>query len=113
MKSKKELKEEYKQKKAIAGVFQIKNNENGMVLIEESSDIPSRWNRHRTELRFGSHRNKLLQKDWNEWGEENFKFSILSELEQKEDDGFNLNSEVKLLREMIEEELDIPNEMRY
>lgn len=113
MKSRKELQEEYKQKKPNAGVFQIKNNKNGMMLIEASSDIQSKWNRHRTELRFGSHRNKMLQKDWNELGEENFMFSILSKLEIKEDDNFDLNSEVKLLQEMIEEELNISNEMKY
>ena len=72
MKSKKELKEEYKQKKPIAGVFQIKNIKNGMMFIEESSNIESKWNRHRTELRFGSDRNKTLQKDWNELGGRKF-----------------------------------------
>ena len=113
MKSKKELKDEYKQKKPNAGVFQIKNNKNGMMLIEAASDIQSKWNRYRTELRIGSHRNKLLQKDWSKLGEENFIFSVLSELEVKDDDGFDLNSEVKLLRELIEEELDSPNEMKY
>ena len=47
------------------------------------------------------------------WEEENFKFSVLSEIKQKEDDNFNLDNEVKLLRKMIEEELDIPKEMKY
>lgn len=113
MKSKKELKDEYKQKKPNAGVFQIKNNKSGMILIEASSDIQSKWNRHRTELKFGSHRNKILQKDWNELGEESFIFSVLSKLEVKDDEDFDLNSEVILLRELIEEELDISNEMKY
>jgi len=113
MKSRKELKEEFKQKKPVAGIFQVKNIKNGMVLIEESLNVNSKWNRYRTELRFGSHRNKKLQKEWNEIGEENFIFSILSELEIKEDDNFNLNDEVKLLRQMIEEEIDIPAEMKY
>ena len=113
MKSKKELQDEYKQKKLNAGVFQIKNNKNGLILIEAASDIQSKWNRHRTELRFGSHRNKVLQRDWSEFGEENFIFSVLSKLEVKDIDGFDLNSEVKLLQEMIEEEMDIPIEMKY
>ncbi len=91
MKAKKELKEEYKQKQPVAGVFKIRNNKNGMTLIEESLNINSKWNRHRTELRFGSHRNTTLQKDWNNIGEENFVFSILSELEIKEDDNFGLS----------------------
>jgi len=79
----------------------------------QTAKTNSKWNRHRTELRFGSHRNQKLQKDWNELGEEHFIFSVLSELEIKEDDSFNLGSEVKLLREMVEEELDITKEMKY
>ena len=113
MKTKKELKAEYKQKKPVAGVFQLKSMKNGMILIEASTNIPSKWNRHRTELRFGSHRNKKLQNDWNEFGEANFIFSVLSELEIKEDESFDLNSEVKLLQEMIEEEMNIQEERKY
>ena len=113
MKTKKEIKAAYKQKKPFAGVLQIKNSKNGMVLIEESTNMQSKWNRHRTELRFGSHRNQKLQKDWNDMGEENFIFSILSELEIKDDDNFNLTNELKLLREMVEEESSIPHEMKY
>ena len=45
--------------------------------------------------------------------EENFIFSIISILEIKEDDKFDLNKELKFLQEMIEEELDIPAEMKY
>lgn len=113
MKTKKELKEQYKQTKSLAGVFQVKNNTNGKILIDESLNVGSKWNRHRTELRFGSHRNKTLQKDWNESGEESFTFSILSELIIKEDNNINLNSELKLLRHMVDAEIDILDEMKY
>ncbi len=113
MKTRKELVEEYKQKKTTAGVFQIKNNTTGMVLIEAAPNVDSKWNRHRTELRFGSHRNKKLQIDWSENGEENFTFSILSILEIKEDDQFDVNSELKILQDMVMEELWIPEEMKY
>lgn len=113
MKTKKELKEEYKQKKPITGVFQVKNMKNGMVLLEGATNVPSKWNRHRTELRFGSHRNKKLQEDWNLEGEENFSFSVVSELEIKDDDTNDLNDEVKLLLEMVEQEMGIAHEMKY
>lgn len=45
MRSKKVLKAAYKLKTPDAGVFQIKNNKNGRVLIEASPDIQSKWNR--------------------------------------------------------------------
>lgn len=113
MKTRKELVEEYKQKKPIIGVFQVKNNKTGMVLIEASPNVNSKWNRHRTELRFGSHRNKKLQADWSESGEENFTFSVLSNLEIKEGDEFDVHSELKILQKMVEEELDVSDELKY
>ena len=113
MKTKKELKAAYKEMKPIAGVFQVENTQNGMVLIEGAADMQSKWNRHQTELKFGSHRNKKLQQDWNDCGVENFVYSIQSELKLKEDGNTTLSSELKLLRVMLEEELVIPRERRY
>ncbi len=78
MKSNKELKAEYKQMKLLLGVFQVENTVNGKVWIEGSANIQSRWNRHQTELKFGSHRNRAFQEDWNTHGSESFVFSIVS-----------------------------------
>ncbi len=84
MKTKKELKEKYKQMKIPMGVFQIKNIKNNKVFIDRSVDMESKWNRHKMELKFGSHRNKGFQKDWIEYGEESFVFEVLSELKKSE-----------------------------
>ncbi len=113
MKTKKELKQQYKDQKPQMGVFEIRNTVNGKILIEGSTNIPSKWNRHRTELRFGNHRNRQLQEDWNEFGEEKFICSVLSELKLKEDDNSDIKSELKLLQSFVEEELNIEEEMRY
>lgn len=113
MKTKKELKEQYKHEKPMVGVFQVLNKVNGKILIEGSTNILSKWNRHRTELRFGSHRNKILQNDWKEMGEDNFIFSIISELEIKEDEKFELKNEVHILKEMLEVDMNIKNDMKY
>ncbi len=113
MKTNKELKKEYKQKKPRSGVFQVENKVTGKVLIEGSIDMPARWNRHRMELRFGSHRNKQLQADWKQGGEENFIFSILSELEVEESENLDLKKEVKILEEMVLEEMGIEEDKKY
>ena len=113
MKTKKELKKAYKEQKATMGVFQVENKSNGKVLIEGSIDIPAKWNRHQTELKFGSHRNKPLQKDWKELGEENFVFSILSTLEVEEGENLDWKKEVKLLEELVLEELKIEEDGKY
>lgn len=95
------------------GVFEIRSTVNGKILIEGSTNIPSKWNRYRTELRFGSHRNQQLQQDWNEFGEESFVLNILSELKIKNDDNSDLNREIKLLKTLVEEDLNIEEEMIY
>lgn len=113
MNRKKELKAAYKNKKSVMGVFQIQNLTTGKVLIEGSTDVYSKWNRHQMELRFGSHRNASLQKDWNTYEDNNFSFKILSELEHKEDLAINYAKEVKVLEEMVLEELAIDPSSRY
>lgn len=93
------------------GVFQIKNIRNEKVLIDFSTDMESKWNRHITELKFGSHRNIMLQLDWNEHGIDNFRFEILSELE--ENDNIDYQTELKVLKNMIIEELEIDKGLLY
>ena len=95
------------------GVFHILNKVSGKVLVEGSIDISSKWNRHRTELRFGNHRNKGLQGDWNNEGEENFEFSIISEMDLDDNETLDVGKEVKTLEEMVVEELKIEGGMRY
>lgn len=109
MKTKKELKEEYKQMKFPMGVFQIKNIKSNKVLIDNSVDMESKWNRHKIELKFGNHRNKDFQNDWNEYGEENFVFEVLSELKKNENENINYNKELKTLQDMVIEEVNIEN----
>ena len=47
------------------------------------------------ELKFGNHRNRTFQKEWNEYGEENFVFEALSELIKSEEENINYNKELK------------------
>ena len=109
MKTKKELKETYKQMKHPIGVFQIKNLETNKVLIDSSIDMMSKWNRHKMELKFGNHRNKNLQKDWNEKGESSFVFEILSELNVKDEENLNYQKELQILKQCVIEEFEIKN----
>lgn len=113
MKTKKDLKEEYKQMKFRMGVFQIKNISNNKIFVDNSIDMASTWNRHKFELKFSTHRNRELQKDWNEKGEDNFVFEILSELKQDDERKVDYPKELRLLQQMIVEEMNTPEELRY
>ena len=109
MTSKKELKEAYKQMKTPMGVFQIRNIVTNKVLVDHSTDMASKWNRHKTELNFGNHRNKSLQNDWNEYGSDQFVFEVLSELKPQDDEPMDYQKELKVLQEMVEEEIENGN----
>lgn len=61
------------------GVYCIENLINHKKYIGQSGDIKSRWRSHKSELRRGIHGNDYLQKAWNKYGEDNFRFYILEE----------------------------------
>lgn len=113
MKTRKEIKDSYKQMKFPMGVFQIRNIINNKVLIDNSIDIDSKWNRHKMELKFGSHKNKDLQNDWIKYGEDSFIFEVLHTLKPDEEKERNYQKELKELQEIIIEEANIKDELRY
>src|SRR4051812_18397149 len=105
MKTNKELKEAYKLKRFRIGVFQLRNTVNGKMFVGSSINLDAIWNRIKAELKFGGHRNVELQREWIAYGEENFVFGILSEIEEKDGDKVDYNKEAKQLEEMFIEEL--------
>jgi hypothetical protein len=113
MKTKKELKEEYKQMKFRMGVFQIRNTVNDKIFIESSADLVAIWNRHRFQLNAGNHENKDLQADWKELGEDKFKYEILGEIDQDDSANTDCKKEVKALEQLFIEELQPFDEKGY
>lgn len=105
MKTRKELKEEYKQMKFRMGVFQIKNMVNGRVFIGSSTDLKAIWYAQKLQLNMGMHQNSDLQKEWKEFGADNFIYEILEEIKQTEDKPTDYAKEVKALEEIMIEEL--------
>ena len=113
MKTKKELKNEYKLMKFRMGVFQIRNTVNNKIFIESSTDLDSIWNRHRFQLNFGNHPNDALQKDWKALGENQFIYEILNIYEPSETVITNHIKELKLLEQMFIDELQPFDEKGY
>ena len=105
MKSKKEIKREYKERPKPAGVFQVKNSVNGKVFLGSSLNLEGSLNKHKFILTIGSHRNKAMQADWKEYGADNFIFEILEVVKVKDVPGFNLSDELTLLEQIWLEEL--------
>ena len=113
MKTRKELKRDYKERKKPAGVFQVKNTANGKVLLGSSLNLEGPLNSHRFMLTIGRHRNEQLQKEWNEFGGDRFVFEILEVVKVKDDPDFNLIDELTLLEEIWLEKLEPFGERGY
>jgi hypothetical protein len=105
MKSRQDIKREYKERKKPAGIFQVKNIANGKVLLGSSLNLEGPLNSNKFMLTISAHRNAALQRDWNEFGPDKFVFEILEIVQVKNDPGFNLEDELTLLEQIWLEEL--------
>lgn len=108
-----ELQEKYRQMKRAIGVYQVKNNANGRVLIGSCVDIPSMFNRIKFELATGMDRVPGLLKDWKEYGEDSFSFEILEELKLKEGEFQDVKFELQQLEEKWMDKLQPYDERGY
>ena len=113
MKTQKDLKREYKERKKTAGIFQVKNIANGKILLGSSLNLDGPLNSHKFMLTIGSHRNEALQKEWKEFGAEKFVFEILEEVKEKDDPDFNREDELTLLEQIWIEKLQPFGERGY
>jgi hypothetical protein len=93
-------KNEYKRAKRPMGVYRIRNTRKNKSYIGCDTDLPAKINRHKAELKFGSHRNRELQEEWNLFGGSSFQFEVLDELDHKEDSQASPVEELQVLKEM-------------
>jgi hypothetical protein len=73
----KRMKEEYKTRQRVAGVFAITNTMDERVFLGSCLDAERPLRRIRFELQLGSFRNRELQRDYARLGEEAFCFAVL------------------------------------
>lgn len=71
---------EYRETRRPAGIYCVRNTSSGKVLIGSSADLPAMLNRQLSQLRFGGHPNRELQRDWNALGADAFVFEVLDTL---------------------------------
>ncbi len=107
-----ELKQVYKESKTQAGVYQIKNTENQKVWISSTRNLKT-INGKLFSLRMGSHINKQLQWEWNEYGEEAFVSEVLEVLKKKEDGYFDEKDALEKLEQKWLDQLQPYGERGY
>ena len=64
------------------GIYKITNLVNNKVYIGQSKNIDYRFSLHKSYLLNNHHENIHLQRAWNRYGEENFKFEVIEECEE-------------------------------
>lgn len=70
--------------KKVCGIYKIINLLNNQIYIGSSVNIYGRFSQHKWQLRKNNHGNLHLQRAWNKYGENNFKFKILEKTKSKE-----------------------------
>jgi group I intron endonuclease len=65
-------------------IYGIVNKINGKKYIGSAFVFTRRKNKHLSELRRGVHHSSILQNAWNKYGEDNFEFQILEEIDEKQ-----------------------------
>ncbi len=64
-----------------SGIYKITNTVNGKTYVGQSSDLAYRNRKHFASLRGGYHGNSHLQRAWDKYGEEAFRFDVLEMVE--------------------------------
>jgi hypothetical protein len=96
---------EYKENPPDAGVYRIRNTATGRIVVGAAVNAAGRLNRHRFQLRGGSHPDAELQADWNELGEDAFEFEVLDHLEPRDDPDYDPTDDLALLQSMWRDRL--------
>jgi hypothetical protein len=97
--NKKQAKVDYKLGHRQMGVFQIRNLLNDKIYIASSVDVPGLINRSTFALNAGVHPSLSLQKEWKEYGEENFAFEVLEEVEPRDQPHYNYKADIQFLED--------------
>lgn len=103
-KRKKELIQQYKQMKPPMGIFIIRSKSSNKCYIQTTKDLRGVINGAKARLMAGMHPNRELQKEWNDFGFENFAIEILENLEYDKDESKTDYKEDLALLQMIWEE---------
>ena len=113
MKTRKQLKDEYKLMKPRMGVFAIRNKNSGKIYVARATNLDLVWNAEKFKLDSGGHPNRALQNDWNESADGNFVFEVLHELKPSDNPEADARAELIALEEMTIEDIQPFGEKGY
>ena len=93
----KALRQAYKLAMPPMGIYRVRHEASGRSLIGKSRNATGALNRHRMELRLGSHRNAALMADFRSSGEASFSFEVIDWVKERPEPDFDYNAELERL----------------
>ncbi|SFQ39649.1 hypothetical protein SAMN05421670_1932 [Psychrobacillus psychrotolerans] len=112
MDRKKELKQEYKEIKIEGGIYVITNQRNGKKYVASTPNFKT-LNGVKFTLENGLHSNKNLQKDWTQFGKDNFAIEHMEIIKKEETESRVGKKELERLLEKWLEKLQPYGEEGY
>lgn len=97
--------------KYVGWIYMILNKVNGKIYVGQTYDklgYKARWGKHKSKLRGNYHDNSHLQSAWNKYGEDNFEFILLHELEFNNEE--NMKRELNIIEIYYIYEWDLLND---
>ncbi len=82
--TRKQILDSYKARRAVGGVFAVRNSANGKSLIQFTTELQGSLNRFQFSQMTGGCSYKVLQEDYQKYGSGAFTIDVLEELIQKE-----------------------------
>ncbi len=102
MPRKKQLLEEYKNRKPEMGIISLKCAATKETFLNISQDTKADLNSNRFKLTSNGHPNKKLQELWNQYGETNFEISVIRVLKYEDPQADHTEELQKLLTQCLE-----------
>ncbi len=116
MDRRKELTQEYKNRKPNMGIYQIRNKTSGKIQVLSSLNLDGALSRFQFDLKMGLTMGlweQEMKKDFAQFGPENFVFEILDRLKPLEDPQYDYKEDLKALEELWLEKLQPYGERGY
>ncbi len=104
MDRRKQLFEEYKNRRPEMGIISYRNKLTGESFLAMSQDTKAGFNRNNFQLLMNMHPNKYLQSLWNQYGEDNFERCVIKVLKYKNLTDNHKDKLKKLLEECLKED---------
>ena len=65
-------------------IYKIENTVNGKKYIGSTQNKKQRWGKHKRDLKAGRHSNDYLQRAWDKYGSDNFRFEVIEKVPRED-----------------------------